>query len=181
MLFHRMLRAIMLDQKLYDELRGDPIALAQAITVVLLASVAAALGAGLDGIVGGDRTFASGIGRGLTLMPGLWFIQAGAAYFVGSFTADTGKAGERALQSRHLVVSIGYSASPGVFLFFLFLPGAGPVVGALVFVVWMLVATLVAVKSVLGVSFWRAFTVVGPGFLLRFVLVAALAGSSSAS
>ena len=167
-----MLRAALLDANLYRELRTDPIAGVQAVVVVLLASVAIAIGAALDAALS-DREVGAAIGLAVLVMPGLWIIQATSALMFGRLSYDPGgvkpSVGE-------VANALGYSASPGLLFVFLFIPGVGPVLATLV-VFYMLVTMVVAVKSTLAVSAFRAFLAVAPGFLLRLVVVALVAAS----
>jgi hypothetical protein len=171
-----MLRAAMLDASLYRELRTDPMAGIQAVIVVILASIAAAVGIAVDAALS-DREVGGAIGLAVLVMPGLWLIQATSALMFGRLSYDRG--GQKPTIGE-VANSLGYSASPGVLFVFLFIPVAGPVLATLV-VFYMLVTMIMAVKSTLSVSTFRAFLAVGPGFLLRLVVVALVAGSGGAA
>ncbi|MEE9284826.1 MAG: hypothetical protein V3V35_03755 [Dehalococcoidia bacterium] len=175
MLFARVFRAAMLDQRLYEQLRQDPIAYVQGIAVVLLAVIATIVGAGLESQVSGSKTFGSAVGQGLGIMPGLWMLQAGSAFVLGIMGVP---AEQRKQVSGHLLGAIGFSAAPGIFLVLIFVPGAGQAIGPLV-IFWMLIATIVAVRASLSFSFYRAILVVVPGFLLRILVVALVTGPPS--
>ena len=152
----RMIRAAKLDIDLYEEVEADKQAMWQAMTVVILSSVAAGVGTitsvGISGLFWG--TFA-------TLVA--WFIGAFLTYFIGTrilpepqTRADVGE----------LLRTTGFSSSPGVLRVF----GVVPVLGSLVFfvvAVWMLVAMVIAVRQALDYkSTGRALGVCVLGWLV---------------
>ena len=134
----RMIRAAKLDIHLYEEVEADKQAMGQAMTVVILSSVAAGVGT-ITSI--GPLGFLLGTVAALVS----WFVWAFLAYFIGTQIfpepqthADLGQ----------LLRTIGFSSSPGV----LRVLGVVPVLGNLVFVVagvWMLVAMVIAVRQAL--------------------------------
>ncbi|MCH7979157.1 MAG: hypothetical protein IH935_09305, partial [Acidobacteria bacterium] len=114
----RMIRAAKLDINLYEEVEADKQAMGQAMTVVILSSLAAGVGTissvGVSGIFWG--TIAALVG---------WFIWAFLTYFIGTrilpepqTRADMGE----------LLRTTGFSSSPGVLRVF----GVVPVLGGLV-------------------------------------------------
>ena len=152
----RMIRAAKLDIDLYEEVEADKQAMWQAMTVVILSSVAAGVGTitsvGISGLFWG--TFAALVA---------WFIWAFLTYFIGTrilpepqTRADVGE----------LLRTTGFSSSPGVLRVF----GVVPVLGSLVsFVVavWMLVAMVIAVRQALDYkSTGRALGVCVLGWLV---------------
>ena len=167
MLFKRMLRVAMFDNKVYGEMRGDPIAMTQAVLVLALVSFATVAGAGLGAYLYSD-TVSLEMKKAALIMPGLWFIQAASAYVFGSISMD---AGNRKGTRRDLLTAIGYSTAPGVLFFFAFLIGTpGGFVAALL-TLYMLATMIAAVKSVMDVSVFQALAAVTPGYLLRFLVV----------
>jgi len=99
---NRIIRAIKLDSNLYEEVEADKGALWQAMTVVVLSSIAAGIGlyktGGFSGIITG--TMASLIS---------WYVWAYLTYFIGTkflpepqTQADLGE----------LLRTIGFSSSP---------------------------------------------------------------------
>ncbi len=156
----RMIRAAKLDIHLYEEVEADKQAMGQAMTVVILSSVAAGVGAissvGVSGLFWG--TFAA---------LASWFIWAFLTYFIGTrilpepqTRADMGE----------LLRTIGFSSSPGV----LRVLAVIPVLGSLVFLVtavWMLVAMVIAVRQALDYkSTGRAVGVCALGWILLVVV-----------
>lgn len=162
----RMIRAAKLDVNLYEEVEADRDSMGQAMTVVILSSLAAGIGSissgGVSGIFWG--TFAALAG---------WFIWAFLTYFIGTrilpepqTRADVGE----------LLRTTGFSSSPGVLRVF----GVVPVLGGLVFFVtaiWMLVAMVIAVRQALDYkSTGRAVGVCVLGWIVQIVLIILLAG-----
>ena len=162
----RMIRAAKLDINLYEEVEADRDSMGQAMTVVILSSLAAGVGSishgGVSGIFWG--TFAALAG---------WFIWAFLTYFIGTrilpepqTRADMGE----------LLRTTGFSSSPGVLRVF----GVLPVLGGLVFFVtaiWMLVAMVIAVRQALDYkSTGRAVGVCVLGWIVQIVLIILLAG-----
>ncbi len=138
LLLERMLRAAKLDPALYEEVEADRTTMGQAMTVVVISSVAAGIGnighMGLGGIVTG--TLGALLG---------WYVWALLAYYIGTkwlpepqTRADVGE----------LLRTTGFSSSPGVIRILGFLPGIG---GLVFFIagVWQLVAMVIAVRQAL--------------------------------
>ncbi len=157
----RMIRAALLDRSLYEEVEADSRLTTQAFLVVLLASIAGGLGAAwprLSGII---------LGIGLTL--GGWVAWALVTYWIGTrllpepqTRSDIGE----------LLRTIGFAASPGVLRLF----GVVPPLRRPVFLaasIWMLVATVVAVRQALDYrGTLRAVLVCGIGWLIQVIVLA---------
>ena len=171
-LVNRMVRAAKLDSALYEEVEADSSALGQAMGVVVIASVAAGIGnmanGGVTGLIGG--VIAALIG---------WFIWAGLTYLIGTkilpepqTEADIGQ----------LLRTLGFASAPGVLRVFGFIQILGPII-FLISSIWMLVATVVAVRQALDYkSTGRAVGVIIIGWIVMVVvitLVAALTGSAA--
>ena len=168
---NRIIRATMLDSNLYEEVEADKGALGQAITIVVLSSIAAGIGlyktGGFNGIITG--TVASLIS---------WYVWAYLTYFIGTkflpepqTEADLGE----------LLRTIGFSSSPGLLRVFYFVPG----IGALVYLIssfWMLIAMIIAVRQALDYnSTLRAIGVCVIGYIIQifvFVLLFSIFGGT---
>jgi hypothetical protein len=168
---NRIIRATMLDSNLYEEVEADKGALGQAITIVVLSSIAAGIGlyktGGFNGIITG--TVASLIS---------WYVWAYLTYFIGTkflpepqTEADLGE----------LLRTIGFSSSPGLLRVFYFVPG----IGALVYLIssfWMLIAMIIAVRQALDYnSTLRAVGVCVIGYIIQifvFVLLFSIFGGT---
>jgi hypothetical protein len=165
-LTERMLGAAKLDAATYEEVENDASATSQAMLVVILANVAAGIGAFRE--VG----FAGLLVTTLVALLG-WYVWAFVTYFVGTrflpgprTQADLGQ----------LLRPLGFSAAPGVIRVLGVVPGLGAVV-SLVAAVWMLVAMVIAVRQ--GLDYegtGRAIAVCLVGFAC-YVVVAVVLGT----
>jgi hypothetical protein len=157
----RMIRAAKLDATLYDEVEKDEGSMGQAMTVVVISSVAAGIGsAGILGPIGL-------IGGALAAMVG-WFIWALLAHFIG--TTMLAEPATRASLVQVMRVT-GFAAAPGVIRIFAFIPLFGTLVN-LVASLWMLAAFIVAIRQVLNYSTTgRAVGVCVIGWLVQFVII----------
>ena len=163
-LMDRMIRAAKLDVHLYEEVEADTGAMGQAMTVVVLSSVAAGIGSitrgGLGGILIG--TIAALIG---------WYIWAYLTYFIGTRLLP-----EPQTKADHgeLLRTIGFSSSPGLLRVLGVIPG----LSALVFLasgVWMLVAMIIAVRQALDYkSTPRAVGVCLIGWVIQAIVLGLL-------
>ena len=157
----RMLRAAKLDVQLYEEVEHDESALGQATMVVVLSAVAAGIGSlgigGLTGLVSG--TLAALFG---------WYAWAFLTYYIGTrllpepqTRADYGQ----------LLRTIGFASAPGLIRVVGIVPGLGPIVFA-VAGVWMLIATVIAVRQALDyTNTWRAVGVCAIGWGVQAVIL----------
>ena len=144
--FSRAFRAAKLDTSLFDEVMTDTKAMTQAMIAVFLYSSAVAYGIfGRAGVVGiNSAIFITLIG---------WYIWAFTTYFVGvQLFPETPTTADRKAFMR----AMGFASSPGWLCLLGLVPGLGGavLVGASV---WMIVASVVAVKKALNyTSTYRA-------------------------
>jgi hypothetical protein len=165
----RLLGAAALDTAIYEEVETDPAATAQAFGVVLLASLAAGLGAG--DLRGASLTTIASI---TTLSVLSWAVWALITFQIGARLMPEpqtrGNVGET-------LRTIGFSAAPGLLFVFGMLPGVGGIAFAIVGV-WLLVSMVVAVRQALDYrSTARAIAVCIIGWALALglsVLLSAL-------
>lgn len=158
----RMVRAIKLDDTLFNEVKSDRSATLQAAFVVVITSIAAGVGtvhqAGMGGIIYG--TFIS---------LAAWYVWAYIVYFVGLKLFSNTKSAPS-----ELLRTIGFSSAPGIFRLLGFLPVLGPLI-VLVSSVWMIVAMIKAVKAAFNYeNTMRALKVVLIGWVIQviFILIA---------
>jgi hypothetical protein len=159
----RVTGVLKLQPSTFEEIEADTSATGQALAVVVIASVAAGLGAGLllGPVVLVRETLAALIG---------WVMWAGVTYLIGAPLMP--EPGTRTDMGELLRV-IGFSYAPNVFAFFAFIPVLGYVVRVVV-AFWLLAATIIAVRQALDYrSTARAAAVVLIGWLL-FVIVQAV-------
>jgi len=137
----RMTGAMKADVKTFQEIEADPTAMGQAVTVILIAGVAAIVGnvwrTGLSGSV--VKLLASLIGYAL------WALLV---VFIGTkvMPEPTTKA-----DFNEAFRVIGFTAAPGVFNVVAIIPFLGPVISFAVSI-WTVVIGVVAVREVLDYS-----------------------------
>ena len=163
-LFDRMIRAAKLDAQVYEEVEADKGALPQAMSVVVLSSLAGGIGIMQET---GFRGLLIGIVGSLLG----WYIWAFFTYFIGTkllpepqTQADLGE----------LLRTIGFSSAPGLIRVFALIPGFVAVVYVLASV-WMVVAMVIAVRQALDYrSTYRAIGVCLVGWVAQAVIIGAL-------
>ena len=156
----RVKGVLILDVRTFEEIEADATANVQALVVVVVASVAAGLGAGVRlGTIGLFReTFGALIG---------WVMWAAVTWVIGAKLLPEP---QTRTNMGELLRVIGYAYAPNLFGFFAFVPGLGIVVRTLV-AFWLLAATIVAVRQALDyASTLRATAVVLLGWLI-FVMI----------
>ena len=161
----RIIRAAKLDSQLYEEVEADRDATGQAMAVVVMSAVAAGIGLGSGGLLGI-------VGGTIVALVG-WCIWAFLTYFIGTrllpepqTKADYGE----------LLRTIGFASAPGLIRVFGVIPGFGAILFS-VAGIWMLVATVIAVRQALDyTSTPRAVGVCLIGWLVQLVILAPLFG-----
>ncbi len=170
----RMLRAAKLDVNLYEEVEADTGGTRQAMAVVVLGSVAAGVGAG-------------GSGLGLMLMVAVaaligWFVFAYLTYWIGTRLLPDP---QTSATHGELLRTIGFANSPSILrvLGVIPIPGLRDIV-FLITGIWMLMATVIAVRQALDYrGTLRAVGVCALGWLIQGILlgiVLALLGGGAA-
>ena len=171
----RMIRAAKLDPAIYEEVENDPGATVQAMTVVVLASIAAGIGLyGMNGMRGvASGTIATEVVSAAVISLISWMVWAFVTMFIG--TKLLPEPGTKSNWGELLRV-LGFSSAPGIIRIVGVIGGLGRLVVALSSV-WMLIAMVVAVRQALDYrSTWRALAVCLIGFALQWVVAfAALA------
>ena len=160
----RIIRAAKLDVNLYEEVEADKGAMGQAMTVVIISSVAAGVGSIAQGGVGGIF-----MGTASALVG--WFIWAYLTYLIGTkllpepqTRADYGE----------LLRTIGFSSSPGLIRVLGIIPGLSGIV-FFAASIWMLVAMVIAVRQALDYTgTLRAIGVCVIGWVIYAVFIALL-------
>jgi len=168
---HRLIGAAALDVTTYEEVEADRSATPQALTIVLLSSLAAGIGA--RGTNGAAATFA-------------FFVTASAIALLAwaAFALITFEIGARILPTAdtrvdvgELLRTLGFAATPGLIQVFAIFPRVSVPVFAIA-TVWALAASIVAVRQALDyTSTRRALAVCGLAMLLSltFAFVLGLA------
>ena len=159
-LIKRMIGASRLDVQTYEQVEADRKSTLAAVFVVIVASVAAAIGSGADDLI----TIISF----LVLLLMTWGVWIALTYVIGTRLlsepqthADIGE----------MLRTTGFSAAPGVLRIFGLVPGIGvPIVIIVTF--WMLATFVVAVRQALDYSSSaRALAVCVLGWLINGVLL----------
>ena len=160
-IWDRMFRAAKLDAQLYEEVEADTDATVQAMTVVVLAALAAGIGS-----LGSGGAAAIVTGTVVSLVG--WLVWAFLTYLIGTrllpepqTSADYGE----------LLRTIGFASAPGVIRALGIVPGLGAPL-FLIGGIWMLVAMVVAVRQALDyTSTLRAVGVCVIGWLVQVVII----------
>jgi hypothetical protein len=160
-LINRIIRASKLDANLYEEVEADKGAMGQAMGIVVLSSIAAGIGS-----IGKEWHMAILMGTVIALIA--WVVWAYLIYFIGTkiFPEPQTKS-----DLGELLRAIGFSSSPGLIRVLGIIPGLSWVVfiGALV---WMLMATVIAVRQALDyTSTLRAIGVCVIGWMIQLSIL----------
>lgn len=163
-LVQRMIRASMLNTATYEEVEADEGALGQALTIVVLSSVAAgigSLGAGVTGLLGG--LVAALVG---------WFIWVALIWLIGTKLLPEP---QTEADLNQVMRTVGFASSPGVLRVVGIIPCLGLILNFCI-AIWMLVASVVAVRQALDYkSTGRAVGVCLIGFVVYLFVVAGFA------
>jgi hypothetical protein len=137
----RMVGAMQADVKTFTEIEADPGALGQAVTVIVIAGVAALIG----------NLFRVGVVAGVMGMIGS--LLGYALFSLMVFLIGTKVMPEPTTKAdfHETFRVVGFAASPGVFNLLAIVPYLGPLVSLLVGL-WSLVIAVVAVREVLDYS-----------------------------
>ena len=170
----RVIGAAKLDAQTYEEVEADKGAIGQALTVVVLSSIAGGIGAAAgQGEATGTAMVILAVVYTIIDLIG-WFIWAFLTFLIGTKLMP-----EPQTQSDmgELLRTTGFSAAPGMLKVLGVIPFVGVVVRIVVYV-WMLAAFVVAVRQALDYqSTGRAVVVCLIGWVVQliFVLVVAVA------
>ena len=154
----RMIRTARLDPAAYDEVKVDPRALPQAFAVVLLASVATGIGFGQ-----GDLQL---IGLGMLFALMGWYFTAYLSWIIGTRLLSEP---ERPASSSpvELLRTIGFANSPGMVRLLAVIPEIRLFV-IVATTLWMLAATVVAIRQ--GLGFQSTARAAGVYFAIQLLL-----------
>jgi hypothetical protein len=162
----RLIGAAALDSAIYEEVEADRSATGQALTVIILSSLAAAVGS--RGLGGATLSNAAFFGLVSLMAWGAWAVLA---LQIGSRVLPEP---ETSVDVGELLRTTGFAATPGILRVFGILPGVTIPVFVIT-AVWMLAAMVVAVRQALDYrSTGRAIAVCVLGWLLAIALAIAL-------
>ncbi len=156
----RMVGAAKLEVSIYKEVRADTQATGQALSVVVLSSIAQGIAAFAQG---GLRGFALGTGTALVV----WFVWALVVYLVGTKILP-----EPLTRSGlgEVLRTTGFAASPGLLRVLGLVPGLG-FLSVVAVSAWIFLAMIIAVRQVLDYeSMERTVGVCLIGWFLHIVV-----------
>lgn len=163
----RMLGALRLDVPTFEEIEADPKATGEAAFVVVASSLVAAAGYALR--TGGSAN--AGLLGGIGELIG-WALYAWFAYLVGTKLIP----GANTKSSWSEVArTLGYATTPRFLLILVAIPGLFGIV-RLVVTLWILAATIVALRSALDCGTGRAIVVAVLASIVQAVVVGLIAG-----
>ena len=173
MLINRMIRAAMLDPRLYEEVEHDRSATSQAMQVVIIVALASGIGGALWKLLTLNPIDAvTGLIGGILVAVFGWLIWALVTYIIG-----TGVFGGTASYGE-MLRTLGFAQSPNVLLIFMGVLGAIPLIGGLlrfVLLIWVLLAGLIAIRQALDVGTGKAVLTAIIGWLVMAVIVGIIA------
>lgn len=163
MFISRIIRALLLDINLYEEVENDKSSIWQSMGVVFLASLAA-------GIYTYELGGLSGLFIGTILSFGGWIVMSFIIYLVGTKLFPST---ETKTDIGEILRVLGFAASPGIFLLVALIPVISSFVWVIILVIWVwrLVAMIIAVRQALDFkNTWSAIWVCVIG-LIAYLLV----------
>jgi hypothetical protein len=165
-LIQRAIGAARLDVATYEEVEHDASALGQAMTVVVIATVASGIGSAA--VQGGEG---AGLVLGSIASLIAWFIWAFVIYLVGTRVLPVP---ETQADLGQLLRTTGFAAAPGVFGILGVVPGIGTI-AMTVAMLWQLATMVIAVRQALDyTSTGRAVAVCVIGFVVQVVALTLL-------
>jgi hypothetical protein len=158
-LTNRLLGSASLNTRSYEEVEADPTANIQAVGIVLLSSLAAAVGTGIRDIGSTVALLAAAIGT--------WIIWVLLTLVIGRQLLPEG---ETRVDFGQLLRTTGFSSSPGILRVLGLLPVIGPAL-FLAATIWMFFSFVVAVRQALDFhSTGRALAVCLLGWIIHGIV-----------
>lgn len=161
----RVLGAMQLDARAFDDVERDPGAISQTFAVIALAAVSAGIGnvwyGGITGIVTGVVTALVGYG--------VWAV---IVWLVGTKVMPDPQTSADFPETFRV---IGFAAAPGLFGFITIIPILGWLLMFLISL-WTIAAMVIAVRTVLDYTeTWKAVVVVLIGFVVNLIVTMMMA------
>ena len=147
-MLRRMIGAAMLNGSVYEEIKADRGALAQAIAIVVLVTICGIVGDVLGSVIGDEEQSIQLVGAVLKgVLSGLlsWALWVTLLYFVGAVMLKTDNTDTNWSELGRVV---GFAYTPGLLFLFSFLQGIGGVLGFIARI-WILVAVVIGVRHAL--------------------------------
>ena len=173
MLVNRMIRAAMLDPRLYEEVEHDQSATSQAMQVVLIVALASGIGSALWKLLTLSPIDAvTGLVGGILVAVLGWLAWALVTYIIGAkIFGGTATYGE-------MLRTLGFAQSPNVLLIFTGILGGIPLLGGLLrlaLLIWVLLAGLIAIRQALDVGTGKAIITAILGWIVMVIIVGIVA------
>ena len=173
MLVNRMIRAAMLDPRLYEEVEHDQSATSQAMQVVLIVALASGIGSALWKLLTLSPIDAvTGLVGGILVAVLGWLAWALVTYIIGAkIFGGTATYGE-------MLRTLGFAQSPNVLLIFTGILGGIPLLGGLLrlaLLIWVLLAGLIAIRQALDVGTGKAILTAIIGWIVMVIIVGIVA------
>lgn len=163
-MIQRVIRAVALDVRFYNEVEADISLTREALYVVIITSLLGGFGAFLEQLSGGE--IASAIWFMIVFVAlGVvgYYLWAYVTYLVGvHFFQGQADVGE-------MLRTLGYATAPRALAVFSFIPCVGPLIG-FVGAVWALAAGVIAVREALDFDTTRAVVTVIIGWVVLLVV-----------
>ncbi len=166
-LVSRMIRAIKLQSSLYEEVEADKSANVQAALVIIIVSIAAAIGAGLASLSAGGLI--AGLWGLLIALLG-WLLWALVVYIIG---AKIMKGKQTQSNWGEVARTVGFANSAGIFRILAFIPVIGWIISIIAWI-WILIAGVIGIRAALDFSTARAVITVLIGWLVYIALMVVL-------
>lgn len=164
----RMLGALRLDEKTYEEIEADPKATGEAAFVVVASALVAAAGYALR--LGGEVN--AGLLGAIGELIG-WAVYAWFAWLIGTKLIP----GPNTRSNwGEIARTLGYATTPRVFLLLVAIPGLLGLV-RLVVSLWILAATVVALRAALDMTTLRAIVVGILASVVQYIVVSFIIGA----
>jgi len=166
--------AAFLDADTYEEVEADRGAIGEALAVVLLASAAGALGTWIRVLLGHPLPAnALPLGVHLALIAAepltIWLVSSAFTYMVG---ATFLRGPHTQTDYREVLRTTGFAFSPGLLLFFVWVPPEELGLAAwTVARLWILAAAVVAVRQALDFTTLRALATFGTAAVLMWLVL----------
>jgi hypothetical protein len=156
----RMVGAMQANVRTFEEIEHDPTAMGQAVTVIVLAGVAALIG----------NIFRSGVTAGIMALLIMLIGYAIWAFLVVLIGTKLMPEPQTKADFNEGFRTVGFAASPGVFNVLAIIPFLGPLI-SFVISIWSLVIMVVAVRTVLDyTSTGRAIVVCLIGWVVYMII-----------
>ncbi len=172
MLFNRILRAAKLDKTLYPEVKPNEALTNEAITVIILAIVAGAIGSFFGNLIAG-YSFGGAIVNLIVSGLILRAIAIGLFIFACQWLSQAMYKGTATL--KEMIRTLGYAQGPAILAIFGFIPVVGWLV-SLAGAILALIATVIAVRETEGFDNTKAIVVCVIAFIIEIVILFVIGG-----